>query len=100
MMKRGWHVRIKWDGKMLRIHVTIFVHYICLEVIGSNLEHDGCHSEDVEYVLSNTPELHWSYSTTFHKVCQPAGARESSLVLSSELSCVLILIMMQGFIIL
>ena len=63
--------------------------------IGSKLEHDDSNSEDVEYVLSNTPGLHRSYTTTFHKVCQPAEARESSLVsLSGELSCVPILIMM------
>ena len=59
-------VKIKWNETMQRIHGTIIVHYMHFRVIGSELEHDDCHFEDVEYVLSKTPELHSSYSTIFH----------------------------------
>ena len=94
--KVGWENAECWGF----ICITIFVHHIYLGAIGSKLELDDSHSKNVEYVLSNTPELHRSYGTTFHKVFWPAEVRESSLALSQELSCVPILIMMQGFIIL
>lgn len=54
---------------------VVFAHYIRLRATGTRLEHDDCHSNDVEYVLSNTPELHRSSNSTIGDHIAPDIAR-------------------------
>lgn len=65
--------KVGWDDAEDSCHNL--AHYIHFGAIGSKLEHDNCHSQDVEHVLSKTLELHKEYGTTFHLMSQGLACR-------------------------